>query len=161
MKEIIKNPATRKLLKILGVVLAVLIVFSAGMAVGFLKGQFSERWDRNYMNTMGGPRSPFSAFSDTDDRAPTPHGTAGIVISFSNDQIAVKGPNGTESVIMISPETIIRQMHQLATTTDIKSGSWITAIGHPDESGHLVASFIRIMPAPMSTSSYMMINQIK
>ncbi len=147
-KEMIRHPHTQKFLKILSVVLIAIFVFSLGMAVGFFKGQFSERWDKHYMEVLGGPRSPLSVFSDRDDRAPTPHGTAGQIISYNNGQIMVKGPGDIEDVVIISPNTVIRQAHQQGTTTDIKSGSWITAIGLPDESGRLVASFIRIMPPP-------------
>ena len=118
------------------------------MAVGFFKGEFSERWDEHYMGMMSGPRSPFSAFSDSGSRAPSPHGTAGQVVSATSDQVVVQGPGDTESLVVISPQTIIRSFHQQGTTTDIKAGSWITAIGSPDENGRLVATFIRIMPAP-------------
>ena len=148
LQEAFKNPHTKKTLKILGVILAAMIIFSGGMIVGFFKGEFSEKWDRNYMGVMGGPRSPFSTFSDTDGRAPSPHGTAGQVISFNNNQLVIKGPGDTENVVTISPQTVIRELHRQGTTTEILAGSWVTAIGSPDESGRLVATFVRIMPAP-------------
>ncbi|GEM_PF-1073057 len=147
-RDMVKHPSTHKFLKVLSVVLVAIFIFSLGMAVGFFKGQFSERWDKHYMEVLGGPRSPLSVFSDRDDRAPTPHGTAGQIISSNNGQILVKGPGDIENVVIINPNTVIHQSHQQGTTTDIKTGSWVTAIGLPDESGRLVASFIRIMPPP-------------
>ncbi|MEI6396607.1 MAG: hypothetical protein WCO48_00835 [Candidatus Taylorbacteria bacterium] len=148
MKEILKHPHTKKVINIFGVILVALVIFSAGVTIGFIKGEFSERWDKNYMGMMGGPRSPFQTFSDIDNRAPSPHGTAGQVISSGNGQIVVRGPGEMEYIVIVSPQTIIRQLRQQGTTTDVVVGSWITAIGSPDETGRLVASFIRIMPSP-------------
>ena len=143
-----QHPHLKIFLIVLVVILIVMVIFSIGMAVGFVKGQFSERWDRHYMEVMGGPRSPFSTFPDMNNRAPSPHGTTGQVISYNNDQLVVKGPGDIENVIIVSPTTTIRQFHEQGTTTEIKAGSWLTAIGSPDENGRLVATFIRIMPAP-------------
>ena len=148
MKEIINHPNTKKFIRLLICILAALLIFALGMIIGFSKGQFSERWDRHYMEVMGGPRSPFSAFSDTDDRAPSPHGMAGIIVSSNNGQLVVNSPNNTEDVIIVGSSTLIRDFHKQGTTTDVKVGSWITAIGSPDENGRLIATFIRIMPPP-------------
>ncbi len=152
MKEIEKNiqslakhPTLKKVLILLIIILVAMVIFSAGVAVGFLKGEFSERWDRHYMEVMSGPVSPFY---DIGNRAPSPHGTAGQVMSSAGGQLLVKGQSDTEYVVIVSPQTVIRQIHNQGTTTDIQVGSWITAIGSPDESGRLIATFIRIMPSP-------------
>ncbi len=146
LSDIVNHPGINKFVKVLGIILAVLLFFSGGMAVGFVKGQFSDRRDGHYMDVMGGRQSPLSSFSDTDVRAPSPHGMVGQVISVNKSQLIVKGQNDTEYVVIMNPQTVVRQFRSQGTTTNIAVGSWITAIGSPDESGRLVASFLRIIP---------------
>ena len=43
-----------KAIVVLGIVLVALIIFGAGMIVGYGKGEFSERWDNHYSEIMNG-----------------------------------------------------------------------------------------------------------
>ena len=128
----------------LGILLVVLIIFAAGIFVGYHEADFSGSWSDNYMHNFGGPESPFG-LRDTDDNTPTPHGAFGTVIGVNLPSFAVKGPDEAEKVIVISPQTIIRAMHAQASTTDIHIGEMVVIIGEPDQQGQINASFVRII----------------
>ncbi len=139
-----------KAVVILGILFVALVIFGAGILVGYDKGEFSERWDKNYSEIMGGQRSPFYANMMGNNPTPIAHGASGQVIAINLPSIAIRGPEEIEKVVIISSTTIIRSMHENASSSDIKIGSWITAIGSPDAKGQINTSFIRIMPPPPS-----------
>lgn len=150
INKFLQSEKYSRLVKTLGVLLAILVIFGAGIFVGYRKADFSNRWSSNYYRDFGVSHSPFgpSVISDTDDNAPIPHGAFGTVIGVNLPTFAVKGPNEAEKVIVIGPRTIIRTMRNLGTTTDIKTGQSLIIIGEPDSQGQIDASFIRIVPAP-------------
>ena len=136
------------LFKALSVLLAILIIFSAGLFVGYRKAEFSYHWSNNYYRDFGGPHSPFGMMSGGDDATPNPHGAFGTVVSVNLPSIAVKGPREAEKVIIIGPRTIVHLLRNLATSSDIHAGQSIIVVGEPDEQGQIQASFIRILPPP-------------
>jgi hypothetical protein len=154
INKFLQSEKYSKLITTLGILLAVLVIFGAGVFVGYRKADFSYRWSDNYYRDFGGPHSPFAptGTSDADDNAPTPHGAFGTVIGVNLPNFAVKGPNEAEKVIVIGPQTVIRSMHNLGTTTDIKMGQSVIIIGEPDDQGQINASFVRIMPPPPPSS---------
>jgi hypothetical protein len=159
INKFLQSEKYSKLLKAFGILLAILVIFGAGVFVGYRKADFSYRWSNNYYQDFGGMHSPFApmGMSDGDDNAPTPHGAFGTVIGVNLPTFAVKGQNEAEKVIIIGPQTIIRSMHNLGTTTDIHTGQSVIIIGEPDAQGQVIASFIRIVPAsPSATSAPMM-----
>jgi len=140
-----------KAVVVLGILFVALVIFGAGILVGYNKGEFSERWDKNYSEIMEGQRSPFYANMMNNNPAPIAHGAFGQVIAINLPSIAIRGPEEIEKVVIISSTTIVRNMHENASSSAIKIGSWITSIGTPDAKGQIDASFIRIMPAPPDT----------
>ncbi len=111
-------------------IVIVLVIFGAGITVGYRAGNFRDRFDRHYNDIMSG------------------HGAYGQVISTQGTSIVIRDPQNREKDIIVGPKTVIRRSRDAATTTDISVGSWITAIGSPDENGQIRALLIRIMPPP-------------
>jgi len=105
-------------------------VFQAGVFVGFHKARFMNRFGDNYMKNVPGG-----------------HGAIGKVISVASSTIVVSEKN-VEKIVAINAETKIAQRRNSATSTDIKAGDFIVVIGEPDETGQVVAKFIRLMPPP-------------
>jgi len=136
-----------KIIVALGILFVILVIFGAGVIVGYEKGEFSERWDKNYPEIMSGQRAPMYTNMIRDNSTPVAHGAFGQVIANNFPSIVLKGPQEIEKVVIISSTTIIRYMHQNASSSDIKEGVWVTALGIPDEKGQINASFIRIMSA--------------
>jgi hypothetical protein len=157
INKFLQSEKYSRLIKTLGILLAVLVIFSAGLFVGYHKAEFSYRWSDNYYRDFGGPLSPFAPFgpagiSDDADNIPTPHGAFGTIIGVNLPTFAVKGPDEAEKVVVIGPHTIIRSMRNLGTTTDIHTGQSVIIIGEPDSQGQINASFVRIVPAPPAGS---------
>lgn len=151
-KDFLQSDKYSKLVTALGILLAVLVIFGAGVFVGYRKADFSYRWSDNYYRDFGGPNSPLG-MSDADDNAQTPHGAFGTVIGVNLPTFAVKGQNEAEKIIIVGPQTVIRTLRNSGTTTDIHVGQSVIIIGEPDDQGQIDASFVRIVPAPTSGTS--------
>ncbi|MEI8249056.1 MAG: hypothetical protein WCG07_00995 [Candidatus Taylorbacteria bacterium] len=147
-KHILTSP-----IYIIASVLIGILIFGAGVFVGYHKARFSNTWDTNYTRGVGMMnRSPslFAPFlNDADDV--NPHGTIGTIVSIKLPLIMVKGQSEAEKVIVVGSSTRIRVMHTIGSTDDLKVGEFITSIGNPNDQGQIEASFIRIMPISSST----------
>ncbi len=144
-KAFIGYSLVSRIIVVLAILLIGLIIFWAGAAVGWRQAQFSCGWDSHYAEVFGGPGSPFDIKPDQDDIS-VANGAAGQVIAINFPVIAVKGPDQVEKAIVLEPKTVIRFGRRTATTSDISLGDVLVAIGSPDKSGRIIASFVRIMP---------------
>jgi hypothetical protein len=145
--DILKSPSVSKLIKILGLLLAVLLVFWAGTVVGSREAGFSRDWQNNYLDQFGGPGSPLVPNSDRDDSFASAHGAFGEIVGVRLPVIIVKGPAESEKTVTVSGSTAIRRFRSMATTTDLVPGETVVVIGEPDSMGDIQASLIRIVPA--------------
>lgn len=142
MNEFFKSPRFKSIIYLLALLLIALVIFQAGVFVGFRRATFSYQWDNNYVHD---PRSVFAPFMHDSDE-PNPHGTFGQVVSANYPEIMVKGPNTPEQIVILGPGTAIRRFHDAGTTTDLKAGTQVIVVGSPNEKGEIQASFVRIMP---------------
>lgn len=149
--EFLKSPKFKAIVYLLAIVLAVVVIFEAGVAVGYHRAAFSYHWTKGFMADNHDPRSFFAVFSHDPDE-PNPHGTMGQVVSVHLPEVLVKGPNSPEQVVVIGPGTAVRRFRGDGTSTDITAGQQVIVIGSPDDTGDIQASFIRILP-PIPTSS--------
>ena len=147
LKAFIGYSLVSRIIVVLAALLLVLVIFWGGAAVGYRQAQFSCGWDSHYAEVFGGPESPFDVRPDQDDIS-VANGAAGQVIAIHFPVIAVKGPDQVEKAIVLGPKTVIRLGRHTATTSDIGLGDILVAIGSPDNSGRIIASFVRIMPVP-------------
>lgn len=152
MKKFLESHWFARMTALLGILVVALIIFAAGVSVGYRKATFSQRWTAHYGDVFGGPGSPFFfARIDKDgdgDFMAASNGAAGKVIAVRYPSVAVKGPNEVEKVVIVGTSTIVRQMRSQGSTTDIRVGDMMTAIGQPDDQGRIVATFVRILPPP-------------
>lgn len=135
-----------KIIFILVIILAALLIFETGFVVGFRKAAFSFNWNRNYMmGNIGDPRSFMAAFMHDNDDV-NPHGAVGEIISVKLPSILVKRSGGAEEIINIGPDTAIRNLRQMASTSDLTLHKQVIVIGEADEKGQIDATLIRILP---------------
>jgi len=140
-----KRDAVTKILYILGVFLLALVIFQAGISVGYRKAEFSYRWNSAYMHGMNDPHSMLSPFMhDADDVSP--HGAVGEIVSVRLPMIMIKSPYEAEKIISIGTSTMIRNFHTIASSSDLRTGQDVVVIGVPDDKGTIDATFIRIAP---------------
>ena len=146
-----KSETFKKILFAVGGAAAVIIIFEAGMFVGFHKAALSYRMGDNfyrvYGNGSGGPGMPFfnEDFSDA-------HGAAGKVLSVALPHLVVDD-HGTEKTILISDDTTIRRLRGDASSTAIMVGDFVVVLGDPDDKAQVEAKLIRILPPPSTAST--------
>ncbi len=130
-----------------GIVLAVimLLIFQAGVAVGYRKAMFKGRFGDTYSRAFGGKEGKFAVFLGDDMNA---HGAAGKIISVNFPTFVIKDPEEVERVIRVESDTEIRRFRDTATTTDLVSDEFVVVIGEPNDDAEIVAKLIRIMPPP-------------
>ena len=152
MKNIPVSSVLRSPLHILAIILTALVIFSAGMFVGYHKAQFSYDFDENYAHDMNDPHSMLAPFMHDTDHG-NPHGAIGQIVSINAPFIMVKNPFEAEKVIIIGPDTMIRHIYGEASTSDLAVGDHIIALGAPDQQGQVHATFIRILPPPPDSAT--------
>lgn len=121
---------TIALIAIGGLVL-LLGAFSAGEHIGARKASFAFQNGNNFVRN----------FSDT-------HGTAGKVLSVTLPTVTIEDHDGTEKVIAISDQTVIRRSRDTLHPEDIRTGDFIVAIGDPNAQSQIAAKLIRVLPPP-------------
>jgi hypothetical protein len=141
----------KKILWGIGIFIAALIIFQAGMFVGFRRASFSYGLGDNYYRTFGGPRGGMMRGFLPDD-FPESHGVAGKIIKISLPNIFIAGNDGVEKNILISSSTLIREFRQMASPADLKVDDFVVVIGSPNAQSQIDAKFIRVMPG-ISTST--------
>ena len=143
---------TRLVLEIIYILLAIIaaiVIFQAGVFVGFHKASFDKSWDENYMQNFGPSKT--GALGPMPTQFPNAHGTIGKIIKLDDvDQsgLVVEGQDNVEKIILLTSATHIREMRTDIAVSDLKLGDTLIIIGEPNTQGDIVASFIRVLPAP-------------
>ncbi|HEX7724545.1 MAG TPA: hypothetical protein VF438_02295 [Candidatus Paceibacterota bacterium] len=151
--------APARALAVISTLLVLILVFWAGMAVGHKQAEFGYRSDKNYVDVFYSKNSPFAGRPGSQNRIgmmerdSLPNGAAGKIVAINLPTVAIIDPSSNEKVIMISAETIMRKGRADATSTDLRIGDIVTAIGSPDAQGRVLATFIRIMPLMSTTTA--------
>ncbi len=135
---------------IIGAFIIILLVFQAGMVVGFKKANFSYKWGENYHQNFAGPRAGF--FGDFMNRDfgrdfIDAHGIFGQIIKIDSLALVIKGANNTEKIILLKDDTTIRRFQETIKAGDLKIDDQIVVIGSPNDAGQIEAKLIRILPA--------------
>ncbi|MFA6919417.1 MAG: hypothetical protein WC244_04930 [Patescibacteria group bacterium] len=130
-------------------IIVLLLVFMAGMYVGFKKAGFSYQWGENYHRNFAGPQQGFGGglggelggkdFIDA-------HGTFGQIIQIDGSTLVVKDINNIEKIILVNDKTAINRFRDNIKIGDLKVDEKIVAIGDPNTSGQIEAKLIRILP---------------
>jgi len=140
---------------VIWVILAVIIlslVFSAGLAIGYRKANFSYQWGDNYHKMFGGPREGFMRQMpppfglEMREDFINPHGTAGSIIKIDGNNLIVRGNDNVEKTILVSDKTTIRRGQQDIKVADLKTGDLTVTIGEPNNQGQIEAGLIRVFP---------------
>jgi hypothetical protein len=133
---------------ITGLCLAVimLLIFQAGVMVGFRKAMFMSRTgDMYYRGLEGRPGKFIGVFPGEGIAA---HGAVGEIISVNLPTFVIEGPEKLERIVRVGSDTEIRRFRTTASTTDLVSGEFVVVIGEPNDDAEVVAKLIRIMPPP-------------
>ena len=146
LKKFFESKNSTKVLSLIGVVIVALLIFSAGISVGFHKASFGRAWGENYERNFG--MKPDHSIFDKDN-FPNAHGAIGKIIKIEPPTIIVQDKDNTEKVILIGDNTEIQKIRENIKINDLKTDDFVVVIGVPDEKGQIEAKLIRVMPFGM------------
>ncbi len=131
----------------IGALVVLLMVFKAGVFVGYKKANFSYSWGENYQRNFGGPRGEFlgdfrHGFGDKDFI--NSHGTFGSIIKIDGSTLIAKGSDNVEKTILVSDKTTITSRRETIKVSDLKVDDRVVIIGSPNEQGQIEAKLIRV-----------------
>jgi len=131
----------------IGALILFLLVFKAGVFVGYKKASFSYKWGENYHRNFAGPREGFfgdlkRGFGDKDFI--DAHGIFGTIIKIDGNIILIKGKDNVETAVLVSDTTVIRRGRETIKPADLKTDNHIVIIGSPTEQGQIDAKLIRL-----------------
>ena len=149
VKNMLQSKMFYKVLCGVGVALVLVLVFHAGVLLGYHKANFSYRWGENYHRNFGGPKGGFVGMGMRMMGGDylNPRGTFGKVIKVELPVVVVQGRDDAEKSIVISSDTVIRRFQDTLKDTDIKVGDSLVVIGEPNNNGQINAKLIRMIPS--------------
>ena len=129
-----------------GIVLVALLIFYAGVNVGFHKASFGHSWGENYERNFGfGPDHPLLG----NDNFPNANGAIGKIIKIELPTIIVQDKDNTEKVILLNSDTNIEKTATAIQSSDLSINDFVVVVGSPNDQGQIEAKFIRVMPFGM------------
>lgn len=157
-KDFVESKTFQKILWGIGAFIVALIIFQAGVFVGFSKASFSYRLGDNFHSAFGeGPRGammfpPGSPEGFSPGGFSEAHGVAGKIIKISLPTVFVEGNDAVEKTILINDDTLIKEFRQTISPADLKVDDNVVVIGTPNTQGQIEAKLIRVV-MEMATSS--------
>ncbi len=147
IKEVLKKSKIKWVMCAIGGFVVVLLIFQAGMFLGFKKASFSFRIGEQYFRQMNGrPNDQFMGMNRGDFE--NSHGAIGKIISIKLPSLIVSDKDGGEKTIIISTSTDIKKFKDSIKSEDLKVNDFITVIGSPNNRSEVEAKLVRVMPDP-------------
>lgn len=127
----------------LGIFVAVLIVFKAGMVVGYHQARFGGKLGDNYYRAFGEERMLVRGIPGD---LPNAHGVIGRVVSVSLPTFVVADRDGVEKTVIVTDGTVMRRGRDEITGAEIKADEMVVVFGAPNDAAEIEARLIRIAP---------------
>lgn len=129
----------------IGVTVIAIVVFQAGVFVGFRKASFSYEKGEHYYRAFGEmKRGPMPGMMRED--FPVAGGAVGKVIAMDPPLFTIEDRDGTEKIIRTDASTTLREARTTQPITELREGDMVVIIGTPNDNGEVVAKLIRLMP---------------
>lgn len=143
-----KTLIVKTFLLALGGVALVLLIFQAGVMVGYRQASFSYRWGDNYGRMFfGGFHPMMGAPAGFGQEYPiNGHGAVGRIIKISGSTMVVADRDNTEKVILLNNQTIVRSFRESIKSEQLKVDDSVMVIGTPNDQSQIVAKLIRLIP---------------
>ena len=153
-KNIFESKNLRRVLWGVGIAIAVLLIFQAGMFVGYRKAGFSYRWGDNYYRAFGGHRGGermmggrmMDSFRGKDFTNSS--GAIGRIVSINLPVLTIENGDGIEKIILIADDTAVRRFRETINANELKIGDFVVVLGAPNDSAQVEAKIVRVMPNP-------------
>ncbi len=153
-----KNVSTKTILIAVGALVVALLIFQAGIFVGYRKASFSYGSGDNFHRMFGSPehrgmmgRGDMRGFSNKEFTSA--YGTTGTIVKIELPNLIIAGTDKVEKVVVVNEKTILRLLRNDLKSTDLKVGYTIIVIGSPNSSSQIEAKLIRVVPTIPSTAT--------
>ena len=149
-KEFFQSKKFTQALYGVGVAIAVLFVFQAGVFVGYKKASFSHRGGDNYFRAFGERKHKGIFYKDALQKDfSVAHGSMGKIISLDLPSFVIENSDNTEKIALISEKTVVRRFRETISPAELNIDDFVVVIGSPDDQGRIEARLIRLMPSPL------------
>lgn len=145
-KDFFQSKQLKTMVYIVGISVAILIIFQAGMFVGYRRAAFSFSWGDNYYRTFEARPDMMGLVGGRD--FPNSHGAIGKIIKIDLPALMIEDQGGIEKNILINSDTVIRRFRDTLKPADLKIDDSVTVIGSPNDKGQIEAKIIRMLPPP-------------
>lgn len=158
-KNILYTKVSNKtVLRSLGALVVALLIFQAGIFVGYHKASFSYRSGDNFHRMFGasehrGMMDREGSFGFFRNGFTSAYGTTGTIVKITLPAIIVAGTDKVEKVVVVNERTIVRHLREDFKSTDLKVGDSIIVIGSPDDKAQIEAKLIRVLPTSVSMAT--------
>lgn len=137
----------------LGTVFVLVVVFQAGVSVGYQQASFAYKSGDNYYKVFGvderrAPKTP-GMMQMMQGRMPASHGALGSIVQITLPTLVVASEDGTEKVVRLQNSTLVREGRNTLKPSDLKIGDFVVIVGEPNAEAEIDARFVRIMPKPV------------
>lgn len=155
IKNFVRSQSFKGILVGVLVTVVILLVFQAGVFVGYRKAAFAYHFGDSYYRVFDGraDKGPFDIHMRSFGEA---HGAAGKIVDVTLPTFVVTGPDNVEKVVHVQGTTLIRRFDTDAAPEDLKAGDFVVVLGDPNDNAQIEAKLIRIMPPPpeMGTTTH-------
>jgi len=151
IKKFAQSQKVKRVLYGIAVFVAALIIFQAGIFVGYHRAAFSYRFGDNYERTFGMHRDGFPGekgvrmFGGEFSNA---HGSVGKIVSITLPTLMIADRDGVEKVILLTNATDIRHFRDAFSANELQIGDIVVVLGAPNEEAQIEAKLIRLLPPP-------------
>lgn len=156
-KNFLQSKVSTKILCIIGALVVALLIFQAGIFVGYRKASFSYGSGDNFHRMFGASERRGMMNGDvmkgnTLGEFTSAYGTIGTIVKINLPTFIVAGTDKVEKFIIVNEKTILRRFRSDIKITDLKVGDSVVVIGSPNETAQIEAKLIRVLPSTFSTT---------
>lgn len=153
VEQIIQSKIFRAVIIIIAGVAIITFVFSLGIIVGIKKAPFTSENSGKYYRIF--QVSPTTVYKNLKPDVGIVNGCYGRIIAIVpsvdeaiSSEILVADSDGTEKLIIVDKNTIIRKQNRTITILDLRQNDNIVTLGDPNQDGTITARLIRVMSLP-------------
>src|SRR5438445_11271383 len=128
--DFLKDHKLKAFLCALGTLVLAILIFIAGMSVGFRKARFSHGLGEKYYRDFGGQHQRrFFAGQDYENS----HGAQGKITAIAAPSQLTIDDSGVSKIILVDNSTVFQRGRTDIKFSDLKNGDQITVIGAPND----------------------------
>ena len=145
-KNLFQSSLFRGILIGLGVAIAALLIFQAGLHVGYRKASFSFHGGDNFYRAFGEKRHQKDFMGMKRGDFPNAHGALGKIISIQLPTFILEDEAHVEKIVLIKDDTIIRKFRDTLQAKELTTDDQVVVFGAPNDQAQIEAKMIRIVP---------------